>query len=432
MARVNFTAPKIATYKCDEGKDQSFLWDLGCPWLGLRATPSGDKAYIFQSRLHGKPLRITIGKPSAWTIPEARAEATKLQRYVDQGTDPRKLAAEEKAKAEAEATEAAARKVTAQEAWNIYIAARKQFWSAAHYQDHLNLSQQGGETPKIGKKLTKPGPLASLLHQPLADITAEAVADWMKKEAKTRETATLNSFRKFKAFISWCIEQPQYRHAVHDNCCTASIVKDVRPESKTKKKDCLQREQLALWFEHVRQISNPCFSAYLQALLLTGARRSEMALLKWTDVNFEWKTLRLYDTEENTGERLIPLTPYLATVLRALPVLKDNEYVFSSPTAKDGHIVSPNKPHTQALEKAGLPHVSLHGLRRSFGTLAEWLEIPTGIIAQIRGHKPSATVEKHYMNRPIDLLRLHHNKIEDWMLEQAGIKFKKNPKKAAA
>ena len=63
----------------------------------------------------------------------------------------------------------------------------------------------------------------------------------------------------------------------------------------------------------------------------------------------------------------------------------------------------------------------MHGLRRSFGTLAEWVECPAGIAAQIMGHKPSATAEKHYRRRPLDLLRQWHSKIEGWILEQAGI-----------
>lgn len=76
----------------------------------------------------------------------------------------------------------------------------------------------------------------------------------------------------------------------------------------------------------------------------------------------------------------------------------------------------------KALAAAGLPALSLHGLRRSFGTLAEWVECPAGISAQIMGHKPSATAEKHYRRRPLDLLRQWHTKIEVWILEQAGIK----------
>ena len=39
------------------------------------------------------------------------------------------------------------------------------------------------------------------------------------------------------------------------------------------------------------------------------------------------------------------------------------------------------------------------------------------------GHKPSATADKHYTVRPLDLLRVHHEKIEAWILEQAGIVF---------
>lgn len=72
---------------------------------------------------------------------------------------------------------------------------------------------------------------------------------------------------------------------------------------------------------------------------------------------------------------------------------------------------------------AGLPNLSPHDLRRSFGSLAEWCEVPSGIVAQIMGHKPSATAEKHYRVRPLDLLRMWHTKIEAWILEQAGIVF---------
>jgi len=67
--------------------------------------------------------------------------------------------------------------------------------------------------------------------------------------------------------------------------------------------------------------------------------------------------------------------------------------------------------------------LTLHGLRRSFSSLTEWLETPAGVVAQIQGHKPSATAEKHYKVRPLELLRVHHEKIEAWILEQAGIVF---------
>lgn len=87
---------------------------------------------------------------------------------------------------------------------------------------------------------------------------------------------------------------------------------------------CLQREQLPLWFAAVRQINNPVIAAYLQGLLLTGARREELAGLRWVDVDFQWGSLTIKDKVE--GERTIPLTPFLAHLLAALP--RRNEWVF--------------------------------------------------------------------------------------------------------
>ena len=47
--------------------------------------------------------------------------------------------------------------------------------------------------------------------------------------------------------------------------------------------------------------------------------------------------------------------------------------------------------------------------------------MPVGVVAQIMGHKPSASAEKHYRRRPLDLLRQWHTKLEGWILAEAGI-----------
>ena len=46
------------------------------------------------------------------------------------------------------------------------------------------------------------------------------------------------------------------------------------------------------------------------------------------------------------------------------------------------------------------------------------------MVAQLMGHKPSATAENHYTVRPLDLLRVHHERIEAWILKQAGDQHK--------
>jgi len=153
-------------------------------------------------------------------------------------------------------------------------------------------------------------------------------------------------------------------------------------------------------------------------LLLTGTRPTELRELQWEDLNWQWKGLTVRDKVE--GERVIPLTPYLAHLLAGLP--RRGPYVFAG--IKEGQPMSrPHRYLVQACAVAGIEGLTLHGLRRSFGTLSEWLEIPAGVVAQIQGHKPSATAEKHYRVRPLDLLRLHHERIEAWILEQAGVQF---------
>jgi integrase len=110
-------------------------------------------------------------------------------------------------------------------------------------------------------------------------------------------------------------------------------------------------------------------------------------------VDFQWKSIIIKDKVE--GQRVIPMTPYVASLLAPLPRRKDKDgnpvpWVFSSPTAASGRLQEPRIQHIKALTDGGLPHISLHGLRRSFGTLSEWVEAPVGMAAQIMGHKPSA------------------------------------------
>ena len=257
----------------------------------------------------------------------------------------------------------------------------------------------------------------------LSDLTGIRIAEWLAKEAETRPTRAALAFRLLSVFINWCDSQTEYAGLVPSGACKAQQVRDELPSKNTKEGDSLQREQLVPWFKAVRELTNAVPSAYLQVLLLTGARRRELAALRWVDVDFQWLSMIIRDKVE--GERTIPLTPYVAHLLTSLP--RRNEWVFSSPTSANGQLAEPTPAHKRALSNAGLPDLTLHGLRRSFGSLAEWTETPAGVVAQIMGHKPSAIAEKHYRRRPIDLLRMWHIKIEDWILEQANIKFEPKP-----
>ena len=419
--RIRLTLDRIRKLTPPAGAQAVYVFDDDPKQLCVRVTPAGVKSFVFASKINKTPLRVTIGDVKVWHLDAARDEARRLQTLIDQGTDPRQEKAERIAATEAKREEARRVEALALEAWNAYIEARKARWSEPHIRDHENVSKEGGEPRTRGRRkgesaVTLPGALRPLLLLPLARIDADRVRVWLEEEAARRPTHARLAFGLLRAFLNWCSDRPEYRDQIHADACTPRAARESLPK-KAAKDDCLQREQLATWFEQVRQIPNPVISAYLQTLLLTGPRREELSGLRWEDVDFQWKSLTIKDKVE--GLRTIPLTPYVAALLAALP--RRNEWVFSSLTAADGRLQEPRIAHNKALIAAGLPALSLHGLRRSFGTLSEWVECPVGVVAQIQGHKPSATAEKHYRRRPLDLLRMWHVKIEGWILEQAGI-----------
>jgi len=422
--KVNFTAARVSSFSCEPNKKQSFLWDEKGNGLGLRCTESGAKAYIFQAKLNNKSLRITIGSPDTWSISGAQKEARRLQTSIDIGDDPRQskkelIERQEKA-SKVQKVEKARESLLVLNAWKAYLKHHKNRWGARHLQDHINLAKKGGEPKKRGKGLTVRGVLYPLLNERMVNITAGGLKSWQLNEASTRSNNARQGFELFRAFWRWCGDQEEYKHVIDLSVVESKDLRAEVPERKSKKYDVLERGQLTAWFQSVRSLSNPVFSAYLQALILTGTRREEMAQLKWVDVDFQWSALWVKDKVHSEG-RKIPLTPYLSTLISSLP--KRNEWVFNSPTSESGRIMEPARAHKRALSKAGIDVVTLHGLRRTFGSLAEWVEMPRGVVAQIMGHAPNATAEKHYINRPLDLLAIWHNKYEAWILDQAGVEF---------
>jgi len=430
--RTKFTAGRIDAFQCPPGKAQAFLWDSDTKGLGLKASPGGAKRYILESRLQsGATVRLTIGDIKAWGIKKAQDEARRLQTLIDQGIDPRQLKAEQAAKVEATKAQAQAAAESAkveetrnamivQTAWSAYLDHHERRWGVRHMIDHVNLSQAGGELKKRGKGLTVQGVLYPLLQLRMVDINADTLTAWQAMEAETRANNARQGFEMFRAFWRWCATHKDYSQIIDVQAVENKDVRAEVPSRKNKKFDVLQRAYLPAWFEAVQGLSNPVMGAYLQGLLLTGCRREELAELKWADVDFRWGSIWVKDKIAAEG-RKIPLTPYLSHLLANLP--RRNQWVFSSPTAEDGKIAEPRLPHNRALSVAGLDHVTLHGLRRTFASLAEWVEMPTGIVAQIMGHAPNATAERHYINRPLELLALWHGKYETWILEQAGIQF---------
>jgi len=418
---IDITSGAIDRLVCPPGKDQAFMRDAKAPGLRVRVTAAGAKSFVFEGKLDRKTIRRTIGDARAWRLDDARTEANRLRVSLDKGVDPREVDRAAVAEKVAQAERVTKAGVTVGEAWEVYLAARKDAWGDRHYADHQALAKAGGKKVARGtrgKGETIEGPLYVLMSRLLSSMTSEVVEAWATAQGKARPTYGRRAWRCLKAFLAWCAEERAYAEIVPANAAKTRKSRDAFGKASTKK-DVLLKEQLPAWFAAVQQLPSPIVSAYLQTLLLIGSRRGELMELKWTDLNVQWRGMTIRDKVE--GDRQIPLTPYVWHLLRALP--HRNEFVFSSTRNPTSHLADPNALMNKVCAVAGIEGLTLHGLRRSFKSLTEWLEIPTGVVAQIMGHKPSATAEKHYTVRPLDLVRVHHEKIESWILEHAKVSF---------
>jgi integrase len=124
--------------------------------------------------------------------------------------------------------------------------------------------------------------------------------------------------------------------------------------------------------------------ALILAAAMTGMRRGELLGLRWKDVDWTARKIRVVrtyvggkeDTPKSTAsQRAVPLASRLAGALlqlyEASPFIADDDPVFTHPRGTglplDGSAVS--KAFKRALRRAGVRDVRFHDLRHTFGTM---------------------------------------------------------------
>ena len=418
--RVNLTAGSIERLTCPISKQQAFMRDSEAPGLRVRITSAGAKSFVFESKLNRQTIRRTIGDVKVWSIEQARTEARRLAVLLDNGQDPREIQRQQQAAKAAERAAASAKALTVGEVWPLYLESgkpkRRDAWKPRYRADLEAMAAPGGEPKKRGQGVTRQGPLYPLLALPLSGVNEDTLKIWYDREAVAGKHQAARALMMFRGFLRWCSARPEYRSLIDRDAGKAAAIVENLP-CNTRRTDALETAQIPGWWAGVEQLSNRTASAYLRALLLTGARREELAALTWENVDFQWRKLTIADKVEIT--RTIPLSPYVAHMLATLP--RVGAYVFAS-TGKAGRITDTRASHAKALQSAAIDGLTIHGLRRSFSLLGEAAGAPAGAIAQVMGHKPSATAEG-YRPRSVDALRPFLEQIERHILEQAGIVF---------
>jgi integrase len=158
------------------------------------------------------------------------------------------------------------------------------------------------------------------------------------------------------------------------------------------------REVKQIW-EAAELLGYP-FGPYLRSLILTGQRRTEVASMKWSDINLELAIWILKaSTTKSARTHLVPLSAPMMSLLTELPRIGEGGFVFT--TDGETHIngFSKGKARIDAyLAGRGdqLEPWRLHDIRRTVGTHMARIGIMREVRARVFNHAMQGVTDRVY------------------------------------
>lgn len=139
--------------------------------------------------------------------------------------------------------------------------------------------------------------------------------------------------------------------------------------------------------------ANPTAIAAIRLLILTGARKSEILELEWSEVDLSRNLLLLSDSK--TGRSTRPLSPDAVAILKALPKVEDAKYVFGSPTNPTEPIADISRIWDAIRHAAKLREVRLHDLRHTAASMMLQAGATTAEVGRAIGHASSRSTQRY-------------------------------------
>jgi integrase/recombinase XerC/integrase/recombinase XerD len=153
-------------------------------------------------------------------------------------------------------------------------------------------------------------------------------------------------------------------------------------------------------FERLLECSSEFYKTVWIVLVYTGIRLDEARLLKWIDIDFENRVIKIGFREDFTTKTGIKK---VEKVLNNLPHI--GEYIFCNPqTGEPYHKNSWLKQIKKYAEKAGIENVLIHTLRHTFSSWLAQKGISRDIRMTLLGHTDEKTTDI-YTHFPIEQIR---------------------------
>lgn len=402
---------------------QTELWDTDLGGLHVRVMPSGRRVYRLKYRSAGRQVIATLGAHGVITAEQARERARALAGAVAEGRDP---TAERKAAAE-EAKEEQRRAITVAELIDRYLsegpalnpAKRPLSW------EHDRKCLVCHVRPRLGK--------LQIGNVRRADVEAMMAAVLQGKTARRQKLgprAVLNVRGGPAAARAAVVAAgTMFQWAVQRELMESNPAKGIRKPPPGKRETFLSDAQVSRLFAAVAHMERdgrlePTFGDTLRLLALTGARRSEIERLEWSEIDFARGVVFLAANRSKTGAKTIPLgAAALAILEQRRSVTGASPYVFPSLTGADGPANALFKNWQKVREAAGLPGVRVHDLRHTLASflVARGASLP--MIGRVLGHTSAQTTQR-YSHLQADPLRA--------LVTEATARFGERPDAAPA
>jgi integrase len=361
---MKFTKATVAALQSPAGKSDHFEWDDATPGFGIRLR--GDRrTWTAQLRVHGRTRRLAIGDVAQIELEPARTAAKKFFAEATLGADPIKARQEARAKAA----------VTVGNVIEKYLAIRESVSRPSTRRHLVRYLRQY---------------FAPLHSQPIDAVTRRDVAIAVAEIAEKHGKASARDARAtLSAFYTWALKEG----IATGDANPVEYTNNPNPEAKPKDRVLKPAEIRAIW----HSLPDTDYGRMTRLLFLTACRRSEIAALEWSEVNFE-KALLIIPGHKMKGglEHRLPLVAEAIDILRSIPRQAGNSYVFGG---KQG-FTSFSYCHGElrkALAAIGdvTEAFGLHDIRRTIRSEMGELGVEPWIGEQILAHK-RAGIEATY------------------------------------
>ncbi len=324
----------------------------GVPGLCLRITPGGVKSWSVFYRTNGKLRRLTLGRFPDLGLAAARARARTALEQADGGADP----AERRRDRETVA-------MVAEDYLERHVK-RNRLRSALRIEQML----RGSILPVWGGR-----PIGSITRRDALDLVDDIAARPAVYMANRVQSLARHVF-------AFALE----RGIVDTN----PLVGLRAPARERSRERVLADPELRAVWRACAELGWP-FGPIVQLLILTAARRGEVAGLRWSELDLE-RRLWLKPAERTKAGRAheLPLSPAVVDLLEGLPRIDSSELAF--PARGGGHVTAFAHAKVQLDRLSGVAGWRYHDLRRSAASGMAKLGHPPHVVGAVLDHSPAA------------------------------------------